>query len=82
MGNTTLAFDSSDLFDGSCTRADINVKGDAYMHQMGRVFVDPTAVPDTTRTKGSMKNPYASLEEVVRAARNGEDGLREGSGGL
>lgn len=65
--STTRVY-ASGLFDGSYSRATINVKGDAYMRQMGRVFVDPNWIPDPARIKGSMRNPYISLEEVCAAS--------------
>lgn len=78
-GSTTTAFGPSGLFDGSYNRAHINAKGDAYMKQMGRVFVDPVWVPEPTRIKGSMRNPYASITEVIDAFRAGLDGLSKGN---
>lgn len=78
-GSTTTAFGPSGLFDGRYNRTYINAKGDAYMKQMGRVFVDPAWVPDPTRIKGSMRNPYASIAEVIDAFRAGLDGLSKGN---
>jgi len=78
-GSTTTAFGPSGLFDGSYNRTYINVKGDAYMKQMGRVFVDPAWVPDPTRIKGSMRNPYASINEVIDAFRASRDELSKGN---
>ena len=78
-GSTTKAFGPTGLFDGPYNRDNINVQGDAYMKQMGRVFVDPDWEPDATRIRGSMRNPYASLEEVVEAGLAGHDGLCDGN---
>ncbi len=72
--STTRVY-ASGLFDGSYSRASINAKGDAYMHRMGRVFVDPGWTPDPTRIKGSMRNPYASLAEVCAASDAGSGDL-------
>jgi len=72
--STTQVY-ASGLFDGSYNRARINVKGDAYMRQMGRVFVDPNWTPDPTRIKGSMRNPYPSLDAVLAASDAGTDDL-------
>lgn len=77
-GSTTLAFGPTGLFDGSYNRNYINVKGDAYMRQMGRIFVDPNWACDPTRIKGSMRNPYASISEVMAALAAGRDGIRQG----
>jgi hypothetical protein len=78
-GSTTVAFGPTGLFDGAYNRANINVKGDAYMRQMGRVFVDPAFTPDTTRGYGSMRNPYPSLNAVLEAYHAGAGDLRIGT---
>lgn len=78
-GSTTTAFGETGLFDGAYDRAHINIKGDAYMHQMGRVFVDPNWTCDLTRIKGSMRNPYRSLAEVMAAFASGQNDIRQGS---
>lgn len=77
-GSTTTAFGPTGLFDGSYDRAHINIKGDAYMHQMRRVFVDPNWTCDLTRIKGSMRNPYWGVPEVMAAFAAGQDGIRQG----
>lgn len=77
-GSTTAAFGPTGLFDGSYNRNFINVKGDAYMRQMGRIFVDPYWVGDQTRIKGSMRNPYGSIAEVMAAFATGQGDVRQG----
>lgn len=57
---------------GPYNRETITLAGDMYIKLSGRAFVDdPGYTQDHTRILGSMRNPYASIDEAVSHSRPG-----------
>jgi hypothetical protein len=57
---------------GPYNRDTVTLAGDAYIALSGRVFVDgPEYSRDSTRATGTMRNPYASIDEAMNDSSPG-----------